>query len=197
VNFEIGGLFRRYAPESVFHITAHDRDIVFEIGEYEVTVEGFARQGDYYVLVLHGLDMANGRRVETRLNARLTISPGADDTIDVDSFCHSGPVGSDVLFDISAVKDRLTGKDLTYTVEVAEIAFLTDNIFGSLIMAESAADNEDAVAAALYPYDDAAQLAAYAIEGDKMYAAVLERIDGAVVAHTDILVYSGGVWNGR
>ena len=194
LTFETGGLFRRYAPGTEFYITTHDRDIVFDIGAYAVTVEGFARQGDYYVLVLHGATAADGGRVETRLNARLTISAGADERIVVDSFCYSGPVGSDVLFDISAVKDRLAGKELTYTVEVAEAAFLADNIFAALIMTDMAPDHGGAFAAALDPYDETAQIAAYMIEGDTMYAAVLERVDGAVITHTDILVYTDGDW---
>ena len=197
INFEISGLFKRYAPGTEFRITTHDRDIVFEIGEYEVTVEGFARQGDYYVLVLHGAGLADGGRVETRLSARLAISAGTDEDVIIDSFCYSGPIGSDVLFDVSSVKDRLAGNELIYTVEVMELTFLTDDIYTSLNMTESAPGNGDAAAAALLPYGDNAQLAAYIIDGDKMYAAVLERIDGTVVTHTDVLINSDGNWTGR
>ncbi len=88
-------------------------------GRYSVVLEGFARQGDLYVLVLHTEDNAydglivNGteNRVENRISAEIEIPLQDGTVITVQGKTLSKQAGSDVIFDVAQFKDRLENVD--------------------------------------------------------------------------------------
>jgi len=180
-------------------VTLLEKEIPFNVGDLEVVLEGFAKQGNYFVLVLHGIHATSPdrSRVETKIEAQLVISSDSGELV-LDSFCYSGPIGSDVLFDISGKEDQIPSGVLTYIVRIKSVMFLMGgitsykNIYADEI--KPAEDHYEAVIAALSPYGEKAQLAAYAYDGDTFYAVVLERENNMVLTHKDMLRRTTGGW---
>jgi hypothetical protein len=92
------------------------------VGGNELILEGMAKQGDYIVLVLHGND-ADGQRIETRINATLTVLTD-DGLVVLHGVSRASREGCDLLFDTRPHRESLLGIPLSgYRLNIQSTAF--------------------------------------------------------------------------
>ena len=203
VGLELSGLSENHSPKIEMEINTYERNMELNVGNKKIILEGIMRQGKYYVLVLHGVDktVSNDKRIETSIAARLEISKsdpeGETERFIINGLCHSGPIGSDVLFEISDIEDKIKDGALEYALFIDEVYFLIDSVVTSIPItaAEKIPDGHgEAVETVLGMYGEKAQLAAYAHDDNRFYAIVLERENGMVKTYKEILTLTADGW---